>query len=225
MRRPLFLRIVNAVVARDSYFMQTTDVVGQQSISTLQKCTSALRQLAYGTTADMFDEYLHVSEQTGRECLARFCRAVIEEFKDTYLRKPTTDDVRMLVHIHEQAHGFPGMPGSIDYEIYPRWPVFVKTITCPTKPKRSLFAQKQEATQKDVELAFGVLQARWAMDERENVTLWSDDPLASTTSNYTVTAPPVQGVPPDMRNVMARSAAMRQDEAHTRLQADLIEEI
>ncbi|XP_047938363.1 uncharacterized protein LOC125186088 [Salvia hispanica] len=114
MRRPLFLRIVNAVVARDSYFMQTTDPVGRQSISTLQKCTSTLRQLTYGTTAYMFDEYLHVSEQTGRDCLARFCRAVIKAFKDTYLSKPTTDDVCMLVNMHEQVHGFPGMLGSID---------------------------------------------------------------------------------------------------------------
>ncbi|XP_042008960.1 uncharacterized protein LOC121757490 [Salvia splendens] len=62
MQRPLFPRIVNTVVARDSYFMQTTDAVGRQSISTLQKCASAIRQLAYGTTTDMFDEYLHVSE-------------------------------------------------------------------------------------------------------------------------------------------------------------------
>ena len=62
-------------------------------------------------------------------------------------------------------------------------------------------------------------------DEEENVTFWSDDPLASTNSSYTVTDPPVHGVPPDVRNVMARSAAMRQEDQHTRLQADLIEEI
>ncbi|XP_042016148.1 uncharacterized protein LOC121764151, partial [Salvia splendens] len=46
--------------------------------------------------------------------LARFCRAVVEAFKDTYLRKPTTDDVSKLVDMHERAHGFPGMLGSID---------------------------------------------------------------------------------------------------------------
>ncbi|XP_047978853.1 protein ALP1-like [Salvia hispanica] len=108
--------------------------------------------------------------------------------------------------------------------IYPRWPVFMKTITCPTTDRRKLFAKKQEAARKDVERAFGVLQLRWAIvkgaardwhrpliadimyaciiihnmiveDEGENVTLWSDDPLASTSSSYTVTNPPVQGVP------------------------------
>ncbi|XP_042027114.1 uncharacterized protein LOC121774279 [Salvia splendens] len=188
----------------------------------------------------MLDGYLHVSEQTGRECLAKFCRAVIETFKNAYLRKPTTDDTKMMVNMHERVHEFPGMLGSIDsmhwqwkncpiawrrhytsghkgtyptivletvadqrlliwldlnvlneslmfnnlcvgrapnieftanrrrYSmgyfladgIYPRWLVFVKTITCPTTPKRSLFARKQEAARKDVEHTFGVLQAR-----------------------------------------------------------------
>ncbi|XP_047949139.1 protein ALP1-like [Salvia hispanica] len=309
-RRNVFLRIVNAVVARDAYFMQTFDAVGRQSISTLQKCTSALRQLAYGIAANMFDEYLHVSKHTGRSCLAKFCRAVIEAFKDTYLRKPTSDDVRRLVRMHEERHGFPGMLGSIDSVvleavadqrlwiwhayfgvagsnndlnvlngsplfndlcagraptveftanhrrytmgyylangIYPRWPVFVKTITCPTTDRRKLFAKKQEAARKDVERAFGVLQSRWAIvkgpargwhrpliadimyaciimhnmiveDEGDNATDWSDDPLVSASSSYTVTDPTVQGVPPDVRNVMARSAAMRQEDQHTRL--------
>ena len=100
---------------------------------------------------------------------------------------------------------------------------------------RKLFAKKQEAARKDVECAFGVLQSRWAIvkgaargwhlpiiadimyaciimhnmivkEEEENVTFWSDDPLASTSSSYTVTDQPVQGVPPDVCNVMARSA-------------------
>ncbi|XP_042051383.1 uncharacterized protein LOC121796641 [Salvia splendens] len=154
MRRPLFLRIVNAVVARDSYFMQSIDAAGRQSISILHKCISTLRQLAYGMTTDMFDEYLHVTEQTGRDCLARFSRAVVKAFKDTYLRKPTTNDVRKLVNMHEQTHGFPRMLGNIDYGIYPRWSAFVKTITCPTTDRRALFAQKQEAARKDVERAF-----------------------------------------------------------------------
>ena len=47
--------------------------------------------------------------------------------------------------------------------IYPRWPVFVKTISCPMGDKRLLFAAKQEAAQKDVERAYGMLQSRWAI--------------------------------------------------------------
>ncbi|XP_042059390.1 uncharacterized protein LOC121803875 [Salvia splendens] len=48
-------------------------------------------------------------------------------------------------------------------DIYPTWPVFVKTISCPTEEKRSYFAQRQEAARKDVEWAFGVLQSRFAL--------------------------------------------------------------
>lgn len=78
MWRTFFIRIVNAIVARDHYIMQTIDALGCESPSLL-KCTSALQQLAYDTIVDMFDEYIHVSENTRQECLA--CQAVIEAFK------------------------------------------------------------------------------------------------------------------------------------------------
>jgi hypothetical protein len=47
--------------------------------------------------------------------------------------------------------------------IYPRWPVFVKTIADPQGAARKLFAERQESTRKDVERAFGVLQSRFAI--------------------------------------------------------------
>jgi len=40
---------------------------------------------------------------------------------------------------------------------------FVITIPFPQGPKAKLFAKRQEAVQKDVERAFGVLQARFAI--------------------------------------------------------------
>ena len=46
--------------------------------------------------------------------------------------------------------------------IYPPWSTFVKT-SAPQGRKRSLFATTQESTRKDVERAFGVLQARFAI--------------------------------------------------------------
>ncbi|XP_042035236.1 uncharacterized protein LOC121781579 [Salvia splendens] len=68
MRRKLFLRIVSAMEARDEYFQQRQDAANKIGLSPLKKCTVALRQLAYYITVDMFDEYLHVRDTTGREC-------------------------------------------------------------------------------------------------------------------------------------------------------------
>ena len=50
--------------------------------------------------------------------------------------------------------------------IYPKWATFVKTIPAPQGQKYKLFATAQEACRKDVECAFGVLQARFAIVRR-----------------------------------------------------------
>lgn len=47
--------------------------------------------------------------------------------------------------------------------IYPEWAAFVKSIPMAQTQKHELFAAHQEGTRKDVERAFGVLQARWSI--------------------------------------------------------------
>ncbi|XP_048490536.1 uncharacterized protein LOC125492298 [Beta vulgaris subsp. vulgaris] len=47
------------------------------------------------------------------------------------------------------------------YGIYPQWAAFIPTISLPQNEKESLFSQNQESKRKDVERAFGVLQARF----------------------------------------------------------------
>ncbi|KAL1546107.1 hypothetical protein AAHA92_22755 [Salvia divinorum] len=343
MRRELFLHIATSLSARYEYFQQRPDCSGRTGLSPLQKCTYAIRQLAYDGGADMFDEYLHVAETTGRECMKYFCKGVIETFGATYLRSPTPADCQGLLDLHGRVHGFPEMLGSIDcmhwqwkncptawrgqytsgYKgthptiilevvadqrlwiwhayfgvagsnndinvlqssplfndqcrgqgptinfvangnhhemgyyladgIYPRWPVFVKTIRCPTDPKRAHFAQRQEAARKDVERAVGVLQARWAVvkgptrlfypdciadlmyaciimhnmiveDEGAGVANWVDEDAAG--SSHGVASDPVeQGVPHGEAQRLRTFVTTRQEEAHLRLQHDMIEEI
>ncbi|GKA88439.1 hypothetical protein Tco_0810203 [Tanacetum coccineum] len=45
-------------------FREGYDCTGRKSIGPILKCTSAIRQLAYCTAADAFDEYLQIGERT-----------------------------------------------------------------------------------------------------------------------------------------------------------------
>ncbi|XP_057777007.1 uncharacterized protein LOC130995657 [Salvia miltiorrhiza] len=253
MQKSLFIRIVEAVTANDEFFQQRRDATGRVGLSSLQKCTGAMRVLAYGTSSDVVDEYLRMSSSSTRDALVHFVEGVISCFGGTYLRRPNEQDLARLLYVGEQR-GFPGMIGSIDcmhwewkncpnawagqytgrsekptiileavasydlwiwhaffgtpgscndinvlhrspvfndvlegrapkvnyvvngrhYDmayyltdgIYPSWAVFVKSITSPQIRKHKLFAQHQESVRKDVERAFGVLQARFAFLRR-----------------------------------------------------------
>ncbi|XP_057804051.1 uncharacterized protein LOC131019521 [Salvia miltiorrhiza] len=261
MRKPLFERIMNKLVATDRFFQQHPDAAGRLGMSPIQKCTAAMRVLAYDTSADLHDEYLRMSAQVIRKSVIKFVEGVISNFGAEYLRKPTEEDMAALLHIGERR-GFPGMLGSIDcmhWEwkncptawagqyagrigtptiileavasqdlwiwhaffgtpgsrndinvldqspvfddilegrapkvnyivngrernmgyyltdgIYPQWAAFIKSIPAPQLRKHQLFAQHQEAARKDVERAFGVLQARFAFIKRPCL-IWDRD--------------------------------------------------
>ncbi|XP_042420397.1 uncharacterized protein LOC122008654 [Zingiber officinale] len=115
MKKELFLRIVDAVKNHSEYFQWKVDAAGKKGLSPLQKCTAAIRQLAYGVPADHYDEYLRIAETTVIQCLLNFCRCVIEVFGAQYLRRPNAADIQHLLEMHEQRHGFPGMLSSLDY--------------------------------------------------------------------------------------------------------------
>ena len=73
MRRSLFLRVMARVCARDDWFVQKLDACGSLGLSSIQKCTAALRMLAYGVSADATDEYCRIGESTAMESMKRFC--------------------------------------------------------------------------------------------------------------------------------------------------------
>ncbi|XP_021739453.1 uncharacterized protein LOC110705828 [Chenopodium quinoa] len=127
--------------------------------------------LAYGTAPDAVDEYLRLGQTTTKKALQHFCQGVITHFEANYLRSPTYEDLRRILHQNEMR-GFPGMivndhEYNLGYyladDIYPRWATFIQGITLPQLRKDKLFADKQAAARKDVERAFGVLQARFAI--------------------------------------------------------------
>ena len=264
MRKHVFLRIMEAVSNNDPWFTTNIDATGRKGLSALQKCTAALRMLAYGVAADQVDEYLRISESTVRKALTHFTKGIINQFGQHYLRKPTPQDLTRLLAFSEER-GFPGMIGSVDcmhwewkkcpatwkgqYQgragvatlileavadhdlwiwhaffgmpgsyndlnvlyrspllvdlfegrappvnftvngnqygmayyltdgIYPKWATFIQSITEPQTAKARLFAQHQEAARKDVERAFGVLQARFAIIRKPSLA-WDEERLS-----------------------------------------------
>ncbi|XP_021724887.1 uncharacterized protein LOC110692195 [Chenopodium quinoa] len=113
MRKPLFMKIVNTLSATDRFFQQHPDATMRLGASGIQKCTAAMRMLAYGCPSDQIDEYLKLGASTTRECLIHYVDGVIREFSTEYLRKPNAEDLVRLLKQGEER-GFPGMMGSID---------------------------------------------------------------------------------------------------------------
>ena len=57
MSKELFLRIVSDLEQEYMYFTQGSDARGRIDFSPLQKCTSAIHQIAYGFVPNTLDEY------------------------------------------------------------------------------------------------------------------------------------------------------------------------
>ncbi|KAK1606514.1 hypothetical protein QYE76_030187 [Lolium multiflorum] len=154
MSRKLFLQIVYAIRHFDPYFRCKADCTGLVGFSSLQKCTVAMRMLAYGAPGDTADDYLRMAESTALDCFYRFCRAVIAVFGDYYLRSPTVEDTERILATNEARgnvqgsqkgctvileavathdlwiwHSFFGMPGSNnDINVLNCSPVFSKLV-------------------------------------------------------------------------------------------------
>ncbi|XP_047948125.1 uncharacterized protein LOC125194119 [Salvia hispanica] len=113
MHHPLFMHIMGALERRYEFFRIREDAASKSGHTPLQKCTAAIRQLAYGGPADMFDEYLHIGESSAVEFLLNFCAGVRSIFGDQYLRRPSSpEDCQRLINMHGSVHGFPGMLGA-----------------------------------------------------------------------------------------------------------------
>ncbi|GJX93468.1 ALP1-like protein [Tanacetum coccineum] len=74
MSRRLFTKIVREVTDASHFFQQRDGCTGQRGISSLMKCTFAIRQMAYGSVPDSLDEYLQMDATTARKSLQIFCK-------------------------------------------------------------------------------------------------------------------------------------------------------
>lgn len=343
MRKHLFRQIVETLSEWSPYFRQRSDAFGKPGFSPLHKCTAAIRMLAYGTPADLFDENLRMAESTVIECMITFCKGVIQNFSPKFLRRPTSEDIQRLLVVGE-ARGFPGMLGSLDcmhwtwrncpvahkgmftrgdhgvatvmleavasedlwiwhaffgvagssndlnvldqstlftqvvqgvapevhFEvkgheynlgyylvdgIYPEWATFVKSIPMAQSEKDKLYKAHQEGARKDVERAFGVLQARFAIvrnpgrmqhrdalaeimyaciilhnmivaDERHTYKCYDRYDCDYEEADFSVPYITAEQGPVDGFDlVLEKEAALRDRATHRRLKADLVENI
>ena len=131
--------------------------------------------------------------------------------------------------------------------IYPSWATFVKTIPEPQGNKKKYFAKAQEACRKDVERAFGVLQARFAII-RQPARVWDEETLAVIMNacvimhnmivedegideddfNYDDMGEKVKishARTPELDEFIQNYKNIQDKETHTQLQADLIEHL
>nr|XP_043611956.1 uncharacterized protein LOC122583637 [Erigeron canadensis] len=101
MSKCLFLQIASDLEEGYTYFHQRYDCRGKLGFTPIQKCRAALRQLAYGSTVDSFDENFEMSARVLRESLAKFCKGVIDIYGPTFLRRPTSSDIQRLYDVYE----------------------------------------------------------------------------------------------------------------------------
>ncbi|GKA70939.1 ALP1-like protein, partial [Tanacetum coccineum] len=130
------------------------------------KCTSAIRQLAYGTVLDALDEYLQMGHTTSRESLEHFYRA--NNDINVTQRSPLLNDLKL-----GKAPKVPFVANDVTYPwgyylcdgIYPEWVPFVKSVTnlADDDHKRLRYKAMHKAARKDVERTFGVLKKKWAI--------------------------------------------------------------
>ncbi|XP_057774808.1 uncharacterized protein LOC130993788 [Salvia miltiorrhiza] len=250
-RRELLLRIVN-VLEIDHFFQQRPDAVGRFGFSPIQKYTAALRQLAYGTSADCCDEYLRIGESTVLSCLKKFCKAgeptiILEAIasQDLWIWHAffgvagSNNDINVLNQstlfndvllgnesaVHFVANNFHHTRGYyLTDGIYPNWSVFVKSFTYSGDKKKRRFKLMLEAARKDVERAFGVLQARWDIIKGGIAADWDGDADGGESSSVPQTEFNTRA-PSDFAAFMARSSSMKDTRLHARLRDDLVEHI
>nr|GEZ77979.1 protein ALP1-like [Tanacetum cinerariifolium] len=118
------------------------------SLSVIMKCTATIRQLAYDTTLDAFDEYLQMSSNNDINVLDN---------------SPLFDDL-----LDDKAHVTPYVVNGVGFEkgyyladgIYPQWATCVKSFMVANDTKHAYFKRQQESARKDVKRAFGVLHGR-----------------------------------------------------------------
>ncbi|XP_057530003.1 uncharacterized protein LOC130808561 [Amaranthus tricolor] len=188
MRKHVFICIVDTLSVHERFFQQHPDACKRQGVTALQKCTAAIRMLPYGCAADQIDEYLKLPLTFGSRHLT-ISKVYAEKGKiETFLLEGKSRTATVILKVVASRdlliwHAFFGTPGSCnDINVLQHSPSF-DTILNGRAPQvqfnvnentynKGLFTQNQESARKNVERAFGVLQARFAIIQKPALA-WS----------------------------------------------------
>nr|GEV30510.1 putative ribonuclease H-like domain-containing protein [Tanacetum cinerariifolium] len=80
----------------------------------IMECTFIIRQLAYRTTPDAFDEYLQMVN-IPHVIVNIICKCIIDLYMPEFLRKPDFNDIQNIYARHLHVHGISRRLASIDY--------------------------------------------------------------------------------------------------------------
>jgi hypothetical protein len=83
---------MNKISETSLYFIERHDATGHIGLTPLEKFITALRQLAYGMSADTINEYLKLGKATALECLEYYCAGIIDCYVAKFLWRPTIAD-------------------------------------------------------------------------------------------------------------------------------------
>nr|GEX74400.1 protein ALP1-like isoform X1 [Tanacetum cinerariifolium] len=144
------------------------------SLSVIMKYTAAIRQLAYGTTPDVFDEYLQMNERTALSWQGQYDRGdkkyptimlEVVASQDLWIWHAffgvagANNDINVLDNsplfddlLNDTAPVVPYVVNGVGYEkgyyladgIYPQWATFVKSFTVANDAKHAYFKKRQD---------------------------------------------------------------------------------
>ncbi|GJT91366.1 ALP1-like protein [Tanacetum coccineum] len=124
MSRKLITQIVREVIDNSPFFQQTTDCTGRVGISSLMKCTSAIRQMTYGAVPDALDEYRQTGATTAR--MNNDVNVLRQSSLFNDLKSGKAPDVPFVANNVNYKRGHYLTDG-----IYPQWSVLIKSIENP----------------------------------------------------------------------------------------------